>query len=111
MNGRGNRHMELSITSGQRFETGILATLARNDVLTTRHIVGHNRDAMRALAELCDAEGWKIVCVSTPATIFRDLHGSRNIGKRQHGDTMREVFPEARLLKDIGRLDLIAETA
>ncbi len=111
MRDRSSRHMELSITVGKRFQTGILATLTRDERLSTIHVVGHTRDALRVLADLCDAAGYKIVCISTPATIFRDLHGSRNVGKRKHGDTMREVLPEARLLKDIGRLDLIADSA
>lgn len=69
----------------------------------TIHRPGETTTALASVCETLDRLGsdWRIVSVSTPATILRDLNGSI-------ADTCP---PEFELLASVGRLDLLEPTA
>lgn len=60
-------------------------------------------DALRAIiADLDETPGdWRIVCISTPVTIYRDMHGDRPV--REPGAPL----PEVGYLSKLRRLDLL----
>ena len=98
----------------RRFETGLIATTSDG---ASRHFVGNGREATRALADYCDRHGLRVVCISTPGTIYRDLQGTRRTTEttqRRHRVTAeahtleRFALPEQSYLAAIGRLDLVA---
>jgi len=93
--GDGNQHRDAQ---------GVIATLTDGTVC---HRPGFLRDALRAVAEVADAREAKVVTVSTPRTILADL-GIR--ATYLNGFSTKTVnTPEATLLGQIGRADLIAE--
>lgn len=106
------------VTPGQRFSTGITATV-RDEYGETysRHLSGMTKDALRDLAEWCDRMGAVVVSISTPGTIYRDLHGSRRtmvdaaaslrVSAYTEHTTDRIDVPEGRMLGWIGRGDLL----
>jgi hypothetical protein len=105
------------ITPGQRFATGLIATVRHGGAVESRHFVGTTTDALTDLAAWCDAVDGRIKSISTPQTIYRDLHGSRRVAvDRQaknrkasysaHYDALIEI-PEPKLLGRIGRKDLL----
>lgn len=111
------RAPELRINQERRFETGCIATLTRRGETTALHFTGNGLEATRAVADYCDAHGWRILALSTPATIFRDLQGSREMTKRAPGSGTSWFYadppanelalPEETMLSRIGRLDLL----
>lgn len=107
----------LSITPGERFSTGLIATVRNSEGMHSRHFVGSSRDAAREMAAWCDAIDGLVVSISTPGSIYRDLQGtrsamvdrqeSRRMNNHEHrSDNMLEL-PEPRLLGMIGRADLL----
>lgn len=93
----------LGITPGQRFATGIIATICLDrGAMHSRHFVGSSKAALSDLATWCDDLGAKVQSISTPNTIFRDLQGVR---LRLDGTQLDRV--EAKLLALIGRGDLL----
>jgi hypothetical protein len=86
---------------------GCNATLARDGVMRSLHFAGS--DAIRDLIRYCDQRGYKVVTISNPRTIYRDLQGSRAAMADYPGTTHRmgqTNVPEARLLGK--RKDLLA---
>jgi hypothetical protein len=89
----------------------------------TRAIVRAGMPLGEALREVClqldEWPGeWRIDCISTPTTIYRDLQGRREKGKRPnrryYGDNVtseRAEFPEYRMLGNVGRVDLFRDPA
>jgi hypothetical protein len=87
----------------------VIATLRRDGETLAVHVAaGSQAGSVRALAAYCDRERWKIVCLSTPITIYRDLQGTRR-GLDEHATTHERAIPEHTMLGEIGRLDLLDE--
>ena len=93
-----------SLSTLERSEYGCIATCEAGSLREVLHRPG---TAPEALAAICDElDGWlgdwRILSVSTPLTVMRDLEGTRaNIDQpSQHWNR-----PEASLLGRIGRLD------
>jgi hypothetical protein len=103
----------LQVTPNQRFETGCIATLTDG---TTQHFTGAGKAATRAVAAYCDEHGCKVVCLSTPSTIYRDLQGTRMMTHDRNSDSLFYApppddnlgLPEPFMLALIGRGDLVA---
>ena len=92
---------------------GVNATLARGDERESFHFPG--RSAMADLVAHCDRFDYRVVTISTPRTIYRDLQGSRETlanfthSTGRKGQRMAQVnTPEAKALGRIGRKDLLA---
>jgi hypothetical protein len=103
---------QLSVTP----ETGVIATLVRGEQVASIHVTGTPTVALGKVVRLCDRYGWKIRCLSSPATIFRDLGGSRAATSPQRGDMYidhgeppqtRVAVPEPLMLTKLGRQDLL----
>ena len=62
-------------------------------------------DCLRDCASWADDHGLRITVISTPATIYRDLQGSRADAAERNGSQVVYV-PELRMLAAIGRTDL-----
>lgn len=96
------------VNTERRFETGCIATLSDG---ISRHFVGSGADATRAVADYCDEHGLKLLCISTPGTIWRDLQGSREVAAPREADRRsRQAFlrlPESAMLNAIGRQDIL----
>lgn len=93
------------LMSGQdRRAYGVVATLREQN--TDQRIVVHRKGPapVEQVAELCDhLEGdWRVLCISNPETVYRDLQGTR---ARQWADSID--FPETHMLGHIDRLDLL----
>lgn len=109
------RLRELRLNTERRFETGCIATLTRDGETRALHFTGSGTEATQAVADYCDRGGWRIVSLSTPTTIYRDLDGSRESTKRQGGDSWFYApppvndteMPERNMLGKIGRKDLL----
>jgi hypothetical protein len=116
------RAPELSIRGEDRKAYGAIFSLrhAETGETTAVHLVGARIDCARRIAALIDATGeaWRVVCVSTPESIYRDLQGSRNLpaGLRIHPASGREISEphefeplsgERQTFGRIGRLDLL----
>ena len=96
------------ITAGQRFATGCIVTFSDG---TARHFTGEGLAATRSAAEYADTHALRIVAISTPQTIYRDLHGNREQLVTDSDKATRSTnlnLPETRMLGRIGRLDLLA---
>jgi hypothetical protein len=104
----------IRVSPTERHETGVIATLPDGKRSFAEHFVGVNTIATRAIADHCDTFGLKIVCLSTPETIYRDLQGDRHHDTDQvrAGDHRAPrdgvTTPETIMLGRIGRLDLLA---
>ena len=101
------RH-SFGVTTGQRFSTGCIVTFSNG---TVRHFTGAGLAALRSAAEYADTHGLLVQTVSTPQTIYRDLHGTREQIGTDKDKTHRSTnmnLPEARMLGAIGRKDLLA---
>lgn len=103
-------------TSGQeRQRDGAIVSLREQDTgrLDTVHVTGKTRDALEQLCDMIDQRDgdWKIVAISTPASIFRDLQGVR--GQYQRASSKRRSTlddprtAEWSMLSQVGRLDLL----
>lgn len=96
---------------------GVIATLVRGDEVLVKHfdvdplryfaripVSGSGtKDAIKPLVEFCDAGGWKVRTISSPATIFRDLQGNRPRGAEAR-DGATVLRPEHQLLANRGDL-------
>jgi hypothetical protein len=108
----------LSLPPNERFAAGCIATLTDGERTFSQHFTGEGSEAVQAVAAFCDRHGVRVLCLSTPATIYRDLQGHRReelprkqrrvtaIGTRP--ETLR--LPEPAMLSRIGRRDLWGET-
>jgi hypothetical protein len=104
----------LTLAPSERFSTGCIATLSDGETTFSQHFTGEGSEAVQAVADYCDRHGLRVVCLSTPATVHRDLQGHRReeqprkqrrvvaIGTRP--ETLR--LPESAMLARIGRRDL-----
>ena len=95
---------ESPINGVDRIRFGYIVT-AREQDSDARWVL--HRAGPGALVEICEvldaSEGnWRILTISTPETIYRDLQGTRLT-------VWRDVIenPEQRMLGGIGRLDLL----
>jgi hypothetical protein len=110
------RNYSLRITEGMRIATGVTATLIRDGRTHSQHFAGNGTDSTRAVADYCDRHGYRVVCLSNPSTIYRDLQGSRAQVKTNGGDSWFYArppvndlaTPEAFMLGKIHRTDLLA---
>ena len=84
------------------------------------HGVGHeDHSARAALKSLTDelykrndrGACWRVLAISTPSTIYRDLQGSR-VAETTRGERPRDLpeVPETRLLGDVDAIDLLLTT-
>ncbi len=104
----------LSISGGDLAGLGCNATLDRGGERESFHFPGP--DAPQKLAAFCDRFGYRVVTISTPRTIYRDLQGTREqLSDRgrysllQNAQRTNQVDrPEAKYLSRIGRKDLLA---
>ena len=100
---------------------GVVATVRLPDgTLRALAEPGAPLEAVRAVAAFCDRRGAKLVCVSTPQTIYTDVTGSRRrqsaayrelaaVGERRSGQSEGNSWtPEHGTLAQIGRLDLLS---
>ncbi len=97
---------ELSLGEYERKRIGCIVT-AREQWTGELHVVhrsGTPREALRAISdELAALEGdWRVLSISTPATIYRDLQGTR-----QTEGFDRLALPELQWLHSLGRFDLL----
>lgn len=98
--------LSLELRPGERSDYGVTVTVREQTSREMDVLVG-NGPVMSALMQVCDSiDGrpgcWRVVSVSSPATIFADLQGARD------PDTTR---PETVMLAKVGRLDLIEDAA
>lgn len=92
---------------------GGIAVLMRGGEDDVRHWPG--ADWLQAVCAYCDRGGWRVRCLSTPTTIYRDLQGHRipaEATNRRHPGSSgtpddRLALPELILLGRLGRLDLL----
>ncbi len=95
---------QLVMSGDKRSEYGCIVTAREQE--TDARIVLH-RTGYNVIAQICDEldalEGdWRVLSYSTPATVYRDLQGTR---QHEWKDTMQ--YPEEHVLGRIGRLDLL----
>ena len=95
---------QLNVNSYHRAVDGV--TVTAREQATDERIVLH-RTGSDALRQVCDVlderEGdWRVLTISTPTTIYRDLQGTRY---RAWGDSTQ--CPEPHMLGIIGRKDLL----
>ncbi len=92
----------MNLTPGEREAYGVIATLRHQETQELKTIAscGAPLQAAKDLAAEIDAMGetWKIVAICSPASIYRDLQGSRG--------TMN-LRVEAERMGMIGRADLV----
>jgi len=96
----------LSLGSTERKQVGVIVTVRELET-GTRLVLHEPGNPTQALAEVCDRLDalpgeWRVICLSTPATIHRDLQGTR----LREGDDLLEL-PERPALARVGRLDLL----
>lgn len=96
------RTPHITLTPAERMEYGVTLTVREQETLKVEAFCV-NGPVMSALKEACDridaAEGdWKIVSISTPSSIFRDLQGAHSKNR---------ATPEQERLGRIGRADLL----
>ena len=103
-----------------RDEAGVIATLRDLDTGEEGviHEPGYVGEAVKAVCSFADALGpsWRVLTLSTPRTIARDLQGTRWRQSFDHGRTGRDAGAastspvtdvERNLLSRAGRLDLL----
>ena len=103
----------LSLGGWTRDIQGCIATFDRDGERWSRQFA--TRGFIQAAAEYADSEGAKVVTISTPETIWRDLQGTRaSLTMRLGPQTgiekpldARIDIPERTLLGKIGRRDLL----
>ena len=112
---------ELKMAGRERATYGAIFSLRHADTgaTDTMHLAGPILECARRLASVIDDTGepWKVVCVSTPSSIYRDLQGSRNLmATGYHPTTGNEMSApldfdpirgERNLFCRIGRHDLL----
>lgn len=95
----------LSLTPKERKDYGVTLTIREQETrkVHTFAVKGPLIASLTQACEMIDAipEGnWKIVCISNPISIFRDLQGAYNT---------ETVSPEMNRLSRVGRADLLEE--
>lgn len=101
------------LNSSERDRYGATVTLREQTSRETRVLArtGTAMDALREIVAEADAwEGdWRVLSISTPATIFRDLQGHRFSSGGIHGEavTIEADKSEKTYLAKIGRTDLL----
>lgn len=71
-----DRQHAIRLGPTEREKYGVIATLEDGDGRRfAEQFVGRNATAV--VVVLCRAKGWRIVSLSTPETIYRDLQGTR----------------------------------
>lgn len=106
---------EIRVNQERRFETGCIATLTDGERVFTQHFTGNGAEATQAVADFCDAHGFRIVTLSTPTSIYRDLQGTRapltvrtgRVTGEEKPLNDRVDVPELNMLGKIGRRDLL----
>jgi hypothetical protein len=95
---------ELAMAGRDRIEAGYIVTALRQDTGESWTLHRAGRGALAAVCKvLDDAEGdWRVLTISTPETVYRDLQGTRYV---EWGD--RILTPEVGMLGKIRRLDLL----
>ena len=92
---------KLSLTPAERDDYGVTVTIRDQDTGALDTIVGHGpvREALSHVCERIDERGghWKVLTVSSPATIFTDLQGMRD---------PENAVVDLRMLSQVGRSDL-----
>lgn len=93
----------LSLTPKERGEYGVTVTIREQETmeLHTFTVPGPLRKALEEACDLIDEIGkgdWKIVCISNPISIFRDLQGSHDL---------TQVGANAHKLSVVRRMDLL----
>lgn len=95
-----------------RERLGLIATL-REQVTDERmvlHCEGSKREGMREVAAWCDTHDgdWRVLSVSTPASVLGDLRGRWSLAlRKRYGDFENVASPERQVCGQIGRLDLL----
>lgn len=95
---------ELGINAQDRAAYGVIVT-AREQTSDQRIVLHRSgRDGLQQVCDVLDAlvGDWRVLTVSTPATIYRDLQGTR---AREWGAETQT--PEPSVLGKVGRLDLL----
>lgn len=90
----------LSIGTDERAKYGVIITFERPGVCPlTIHSIGTVKAAIRRTCDMVASmhPDWKVVCISTPATIYADLPGRKNHSRQ----------PEAMLLGLAGRKEML----
>lgn len=103
--------------SGQKStEYGCIVTLREQTTrqMQCRHLPGAHKTSLADLGVELDAspEDWKVVCISTPRSVFRDLQGTRNRTQYERRDSQDAISWDPRehernLLSKAGRVDLL----
>lgn len=107
------RVSRFSLGSWTRNSEGCIATFDHAGERWSRHFA--TAGYVQAIADYADAHGAKIVCLSTPETIHRDLQGTREdidpyVTRQTRIEKQgfdRVAVPEVSILGRIGRTDLI----
>lgn len=103
-------------------EYGVIVTCSHIDgpPLWTFHIPGGSGNALKTACRMIDARGigWRILSVSSPQSIYRDMSGTRqdhsvreSVGRTTGSSNRRNEDPrsyELMMLGRTGRLDLLA---
>lgn len=99
----------------ERARYGVIVTAREQQTgrVKTMHQIGAPTGAIHEVVETLDSmEGdWKVVSISTPASIYRDLQGGRSVRAddqyehRPHLSDPRTT--EVSMLSRLGRLDLL----
>lgn len=109
MGNRAKGIKDIPMSGEERGKAGVIASLTRGDEERSVHFPGAG--AISRIADYCDKHDWKIRCLSTPQTVYRDLQGTREsvedtiAGDRRTGLAGQSV--ELRMLGRIGRIDLV----
>ena len=94
----------LSLGSTERKNVGAIVTVRELEsaVRMVMHEKGTTAEALTAVCDRLDRlhGDWRVLCISTPATIHRDLQGTR---LKQEMDALD--IPERVMLARIGRID------
>lgn len=117
------RRDQLQLASTARSRYGVLVVLREQRTHRQRveHLTGKVGDSLKVLAAEIDRlheqdEDWRVSCISSPSTIYRDLQGARGLpGEErfsQDGDPILTLSYEAQTVEaaylgKIGRLDLL----
>jgi len=105
----------IRVPPDQRFQTGCIATLTNGTTTHVQHFTGVGPEAVRSVAAFCDRHGMRVVSLSTPETVYRDLQGSREVQSMRRGRVTgiekplaaRVDVPERWMLGKIGRRELL----
>lgn len=116
--GKGLRELEMRGQDRAVFGCIVTAKNLGTGVERSFHREGPMREALAAICDILDGlDGdWRVVCISTPTSIYRDLQGSRNpaeyaeetmYGREYRKNDFSPRHRENQELSRIGRRDLI----